>query len=39
MYQQNIPLSVKNLGLEKNIIQAVSKKDYLIYTPYHSFLI
>ena len=37
MYQKNIPLSVKNLGLEKNIMQAVSKKDYLIYTPYHSF--
>ncbi len=37
MYQKTIPLSVKNLGLEQNIIQAVSKKDYLIYTPYHSF--
>ena len=37
MYQKTLPLSVKNLGLEENIIQAVSKKDYLIYTPYHSF--
>ena len=37
MYQKTIPLAVKNLGLEQNIIQAVSKKDYLIYTPYHSF--
>ena len=37
MYQKTIPLSVKNLGLEQNIIQAVSKKDFLIYTPYHSF--
>ena len=37
MYQKTFPLSVKNLGLEENIIQAVSKKDYLIYTPYHSF--
>ena len=37
MYQKTIPLPVKNLGLEQNIIQAVSKKDYLIYTPYHSF--
>ena len=37
MYKKTIPLSVKNLGLEQNIIQAVSKKDYLIYTPYHSF--
>ena len=26
MYQKTIPLSVKNLGLEQNIIQAVSKK-------------
>ncbi len=37
MYKKSIPLAVKNLGLERNIIQAVSKKDYLIYTPYHSF--
>ena len=37
MYQNINPLSVKDLGLEQNIIQAVSKKDYLIYTPYHSF--
>jgi polyphosphate kinase len=37
MYQKTIPLSLKNLGLEENIIQAVSHKDYLIYTPYHSF--
>ena len=37
LYQKIIPLSLKNLGLEDNIIQAVSKKDYLIYTPYHSF--
>ena len=38
MYKKTIPLSIKNLGLEDNIIQAVSKKDYLIYTPYHSFI-
>ena len=38
MYQKTIPLSVKNLGLEENIMQAVSKKDYLIYTPFHSFI-
>ena len=37
MYQNINPLSIKDLGLEQNIIQAVSKKDYLIYTPYHSF--
>ncbi len=37
MYKKNIPVAVKNLGLEKNIMQAVSIKDYLIYTPYHSF--
>ena len=37
MYQKTTPLSVKNLGLDENIIQAVSTQDYLIYTPYHSF--
>jgi polyphosphate kinase len=37
MYQKTTPLSLKNLRLEENIIQAVSHKDYLIYTPYHSF--
>ena len=37
MYKKALPLSIKNLRLEENIIQAVSKKDYLIYTPYHSF--
>ena len=37
MYPKTIPLSLKNLGLEENIMQAVSVKDYLIYTPYHSF--
>ena len=37
MYQKTLPLPVKNLRLEENIIQAVSEKDYLIYTPYHSF--
>ena len=37
MYPKPVPLSIKNLGLEENIMQAVSLKDYLIYTPYHSF--
>ena len=37
MYPKTVPLSIKNLGLEENIMQAVSLKDYLIYTPYHSF--
>lgn len=37
LYSKIKPLRVKGLSLEKNIFTAISKKDYLLYTPYHTF--
>src|SRR5690606_5047439 len=31
------PLPVKGLSLESSIFSTISKKDYLLYTPYHTF--
>ena len=31
------PLPILGLSLEKSILRAIDEKDYLIYTPYHSF--
>lgn len=37
LYDKITALPVKNLGLENSIFKAISKKDYLQYTPYHTF--
>jgi len=31
------PLPIANLSLEGNFLDAISNKDYLLYTPYHTF--
>lgn len=37
MYTKMEALPVKGLSLESSIIEAISKKDYLLYAPYHTF--
>jgi len=37
LYEKIEPLPVKGLSLEASIFDSVSKKDYLLYTPYHTF--
>jgi len=37
LYEKIEPLPVKGLSLETSIFDSVSKKDYLLYTPYHTF--
>ncbi|MEK9613691.1 MAG: polyphosphate kinase 1 [Flavobacteriaceae bacterium] len=37
MYEKIEPLPIKGLSLEKSILHSVESKDYLLYTPYHSF--
>lgn len=37
LYDKIIPLPVKGLHLEGSIFTEISKKDYLIYAPYHTF--
>ncbi len=37
LYQKIKPLPICNLSLQKNIFTAVAKKDFLLYTPYHTF--
>ena len=36
-YGKRNPIPVPGLSLEKSIFKAIDKKDYLLYTPYHSF--
>lgn len=36
-YQKVDTVTIPGLSLEKSIIKAVDKKDFLLYTPYHSF--
>jgi len=36
-YERKESLPIKGLSLEKSIFKAVETKDYLLYTPYHSF--
>ena len=36
-YENKEPLPIKGLSLEKSIFKAIEAKDYLLYTPYHSF--
>ncbi len=37
LYEKITPLLIKNLSLETSIFEAIAKKDYLQYTPYHTF--
>lgn len=37
LYEEIIPLPVKGLSLKTSIFEAISKKDYLQYTPYNTF--
>ena len=37
LYDKIDPLPVKGLSLEGSILGAIAKKDYLMYTPYHTF--
>ncbi len=37
LYDKITPLPVKGLGLEGSILEKIAKKDYLIYTPYHTY--
>ena len=36
-YERKDPLPIEGLSLEKSIFKALESKDYLLYTPYHSF--
>ena len=37
LYSKFKPLPIRDLSLSQNMLEAVAKKDYLIYTPYHNF--
>ena len=37
LYDKIVPLSVKGLSFEDSIFKTIAKKDYLVYTPYHTF--
>jgi len=37
LYPIQDPLTIPDLPLSANILEAISKKDYMIFTPYHSF--
>jgi len=37
LYDRIVPLKVRGLSLESSIFQSVSKKDFLIHTPYQTF--
>ncbi|SER10913.1 polyphosphate kinase [Hyunsoonleella jejuensis] len=37
LYKKIVPLRVKNLSLETSIFDAISKKDYMVHAPYHTF--
>ena len=36
-YNKMLPIPIEGLSLEKSIFKAIEEKDYLLYTPYHSF--
>jgi len=38
LYDKIEPLAIKGLSLEHSIFDAIAKKDYLLYAPYHTFL-
>jgi polyphosphate kinase len=37
LYEKIKPLPVKGLSLEQSIFKSIAKKDYMVYTPYHTF--
>lgn len=37
LYEKIKPLPVKGLSLSESIFKSIAEKDYLIYTPYHTF--
>ena len=37
LYKRIEALPIKNLSLEGSIFKSIAKKDYLLYTPYHTF--
>ncbi|AXO79094.1 polyphosphate kinase 1 [Olleya aquimaris] len=37
LYDKIVPLPIKGLSLEGSIFEAIAKKDYLQYAPYHTF--
>ncbi|MEO9660981.1 MAG: polyphosphate kinase 1 [Maribacter dokdonensis] len=37
LYDKIVPLPVKGLSVEGSILESIAKKDYLQYTPYHTF--
>tara|TARA_A100001015_G_scaffold136607_1_gene151527 strand:- start:1204 stop:3270 length:2067 start_codon:yes stop_codon:yes gene_type:complete len=37
LYSKFTPLPIPNLSLEENILDAIEKKDYLLYAPYQNF--
>ncbi|MEK9781987.1 MAG: polyphosphate kinase 1 [Flavobacteriales bacterium] len=37
LYDKQLPLTIKGLPLDENILPAIAEKDYLLYTPYHTF--
>ncbi len=37
LYQKINPLPVKGLSLERSIFSTIAQKDYLLYTPFHTF--
>lgn len=37
LYDRITPLPIKGLSMEGSILEEISKKDYLQYTPYHTF--
>ncbi|WP_458626927.1 polyphosphate kinase 1 [Winogradskyella sp. PC D3.3] len=37
LYDKIKPLPVKGLSLEESIFSTIAKKDYMVYTPYHTF--
>ncbi len=37
LYKKKKPLNISKLNIEANLLTQISKKDFLMYTPYHSF--
>lgn len=37
LYEKIAPLPIKDLSLEDSLLSAIAKKDYLLYTPFHTF--
>ena len=37
LYKKKKPLNIRDFHIEANLLMQISKKDFLMYTPYHSF--